>query len=100
MISRPPSPSNDRNYVAASIWAARRSTAPTFLPGLLLQLPFAGYRSDRVPSNLTDDNDHFLATVRSWLHCKMDAGELAALLARNEATNRLLLSALEDASRC
>ena len=45
----------------------------------ILQQPFAGYRSDNVPTSLTEENDDFLASVRTWLHAKMQEGELRKL---------------------
>ncbi|HMC39467.1 MAG TPA: TetR/AcrR family transcriptional regulator [Acidimicrobiales bacterium] len=45
----------------------------------LLQQPFAGYRSERVPSELLEGNERFLATVHSWLDRRMVDGTLRKL---------------------
>lgn len=56
-------------------WLANHPREATFL----LQQPFAGFRSDRVPAELTGTNEEFLGIVHSWLNRQMDAGHLRRL---------------------
>lgn len=56
-------------------WLVDHPREATFL----LQQPFAGYRSDRVPPELIETNDAFLAVVHGWLDRQMEAGRLRRL---------------------
>ncbi|HET9731772.1 MAG TPA: hypothetical protein VFP54_03765, partial [Acidimicrobiales bacterium] len=56
-------------------WLVGHPRPATFL----LQQPFAGYRSDRVPEELVRRNGQFLATVHGWLDRRTAARELRAL---------------------
>ncbi len=76
LAADPPAEAGIRGTVEYHLhWLVNHPREATFL----LQQPFAGYRSDRVPADLTGANDEFLATVHSWLDRQMGAGQLRRL---------------------
>jgi AcrR family transcriptional regulator len=76
LAADPPAERGIRDTVAYHAgWLTSHPSEATFL----LQQPFAGYRSDRVPSDLVDENELFLQTVRGWLERQMDSNGLRRL---------------------
>ena len=76
LAADPPAEAGVRDTVAYHLdWLVGHPRPATFL----LQQPFAGYRSDRVPDELVRINDEFLAVVHGWLERRMAAGELRRL---------------------
>lgn len=76
LAADPPAETGIRETVAYHLrWLVGHPREATFL----LQQPFAGYRSDRVPAELTGANEQFLAVVHAWLDRRMDAGQLRRL---------------------
>ncbi|MDA8044836.1 MAG: TetR/AcrR family transcriptional regulator [Actinomycetota bacterium] len=76
LAADPPAEAGIRSTVAYHVgWLVEHPRPATFL----LQHPFAGYRSTRIPADLLDANEQFLATVQSWLDRRMNEGELERL---------------------
>ena len=76
LAADPPAEQGVRDTVAYHLrWLVGHPRPATFL----LQQPFAGYRSDRVPADLIRTNEEFLAVVHDWLERRMAGGELRRL---------------------
>jgi AcrR family transcriptional regulator len=76
LAADPPAEAGIRDTVAYHVrWLVDHPRAATFL----LQQPFAGYRSGRLPAELLDENERFLAIVHGWLDRRMEAGQLKRL---------------------
>lgn len=76
LAANPPAEAGIRETVSYHVrWLVGHPREATFL----LQQPFAGYRSDRVPEELNVANEQFLAIVHGWLDNQMGAGQLRRL---------------------
>lgn len=76
LAADPPAEAGLRDTVRYHVdWLVGHPRAATFL----LQQPFAGYRSDRVPEGLTAANEDFLVVVHGWLDRRMAEGQLRRL---------------------
>jgi AcrR family transcriptional regulator len=76
LAADPPAEEGLRETVTYHVrWLVGHPREATFI----LQQPFAGYRSDRVPPNLVKENQDFLAVVHTWLDRRMADGSLKRL---------------------
>jgi AcrR family transcriptional regulator len=72
----PPGEAGIRDTVAYHLnWLVGHPRQARFI----LEQPFAGYRSDRVPADLVRANQDFLALVHRWLDRRMESGEIRRL---------------------